>query len=118
MSAPQKFLGSHAYEYTHHSVQNAVFKLISEIILDEITEEIWEAEYFTLLVDETKDLLYTFECDVHKEFIGFRGTEDLNAESLSGAIQDEIKQIGINIKNLVAQGYDGAAVMSGRSSGV
>ena len=80
------------------------------------------------MVDETKDLsktellafviIYTFECDVHKEFIGFRGTEDLNAESLSGAIQDEIKQIGINIKNLVAQGYDGAAVMSGRSSGV
>ena len=86
------------------------------IILEEITEEIREAEYFTLLVDETKDLSkteqlafvirYTFECDVHEEFIGSRATEDLNAESLSGAIQDELKQIGINIKNLVAQGYD------------
>ena len=34
------------------------------------------------------------------------------------AIQDELKQIGINIKNLVAQGYNGAAVMSGKCSGV
>ena len=84
-------------------------------------------EYFTLLVDETKDLSktehafvvrYTFECDVHKEYIGFRATEDLNAESLSGAMQDEMKQIGININNVVALGYNGAAVMSGRCSGV
>ena len=115
-------------KYTHHSVQNAVLEILSEIILEEITEEIREAEYFTILVDETKDLSkteqltfvirYTFECDVHEEFIGFRATEDLNAESLSGAIQDELKQIGINIKNLVAQGYDGAAVMSGKCSGV
>ena len=80
------------------------------------------------MVVETKDLSkteqlafvvrYTFECDVHEEFIVFRATEDLNAESLSGAIQDEMKQIGININNLVAQGYDRAAVMSGRCSGV
>ena len=79
-------------------------------------------------VDETKDLSkteqlafvirYTYECNVHEEFIGFRATEDLNAESLSRTIQDELKQIGINIKNLVAQGYDGAAVISGKCSGV
>ena len=84
--------------------------------------------YFTLLVVETKDLSeteqlafvvrYTFEFYVHEEFIVFRATEDLNAESLSGAIQDEMKQIGTNINNLVVQGYDGAAVMSGRCSGV
>ena len=29
-----------------------------------------------------------------------------------------MKQIGINIKNVVAQGYDGAAIMSGKCSGV
>ena len=29
-----------------------------------------------------------------------------------------MKQIGININDLVAQGYDGAAMMSGRCSGV
>ena len=124
----EKLDGPRNAKYTHHSVQNAVLEILCEIILDEITEEIREAEYFTLLVDETKDLSkteqlsfvirYIFECDVHEEFIGFRPTEGLDAESLSNAIQDEMQQIGINIKNLVGQGYDGAAVMSGRYSGV
>ena len=76
-------------------MQNAVLEILSEIILEEITDEIREAEYFTLLVDKTKDLSkteqlafvikYTYECDVHEEFIGFRATEDINAESLSHA---------------------------------
>ena len=50
--------------------------------------------------------------------IGFRVAEGLTAESLSNSIQDEMKQIGVNIYNLVGQGYDGADVMSGKCAGV
>ncbi|XP_028395720.1 zinc finger protein 345-like [Dendronephthya gigantea] len=104
------------------------FPWLDDIILDEVTKEIQQAEYFALLVDETKDLSKqeqltfvlrsVFEYEVHGEFLGFRNAEELTAESLSDAIQDEMKQIGVNINNLVAQGYDGAAVMSGKCSGV
>ena len=115
-------------KYTHHTIQDAILEIFSDIILDEITKEINEAEYFALLVDETKDLSkqeqltfvlrYVFECEVREEFLGFRVAEGLTAESLSNAIQDEMKQIGVNIHNLVGQGYDGAAVMSGKCAGV
>lgn len=115
-------------KYTHHSVQNAILEILSDIILDEITEEVKEAEYFALLVDETKDLSkkeqlsfvlrYVYDCEIYEEFIGFRVAEDLTAEGLSDAIQDEMKRIGVNIQHLVGQGYDGAAVMSGKCSGV
>ena len=40
---------------THHTVQDAILEILRDIILDKITKEIQEAEYFTLLVDETKD---------------------------------------------------------------
>ena len=43
-------------KYTHYTVQDAILEILSDIILDGITEEIKEAEYFALLVDETKDL--------------------------------------------------------------
>ncbi|XP_028415016.1 zinc finger MYM-type protein 1-like [Dendronephthya gigantea] len=114
-------------KYTHHTLQDAILEILSDIILD-VTKEIQEAEYFALLVDETINLSkqeqftfvlrYVFEYEVHEEFLGFRNAKELTAESLSDAIQDETKQIGVNINNLVAQGYDGAAVMSGKCSGV
>jgi hypothetical protein len=43
-------------KYTHHTIQDAILEIFSDITLDEITKEIKEAEYFALLVDETKDL--------------------------------------------------------------
>ena len=43
-------------KYTHHTIQDAILEIFSDIILDEITKKIKEAEYFALLVDETKDL--------------------------------------------------------------
>ena len=57
-----------------------------------------------------------FNYEVHEEFLGFRAADGLTADSLSDAIQDELKQIGVSIHNLVGQGYDGAAVMSGKCS--
>ena len=115
-------------KYTHHTVRDAILEILSDIILDEIKEEIKEAEYFALLVDETKDLSkqeqltfvlrYVFNYEVHEEFLGFRAADGLTADSLSDAIQDELKQIGVSIHNLVGQGYDGAAVMSGKCAGV
>ena len=68
-------------KYTHHTIQDAILEIFSDIILDEITKEIKEAEYFALLVDETKDLSkqeqitfvlrYVFECEVREEFLNW-----------------------------------------------
>ena len=52
-------------KYTHHSMQNAVLEILSEIILEEITEEIREVEYFTISVDETKDIKNRVACICH-----------------------------------------------------
>ena len=115
-------------KYTHHSVQNALLEIMSDLVLQEIKSEVADAKLFSVLVDETKDLSkseqmsivirYFFDGEIHEEFLGFRKAEALNAQSLSEYIQEELRMCGIDIQNLVAQAYDGASVMSGSCSGV
>ena len=67
-----------------------------DIILEEIKEEIEDYKYFSVLVDETKDLSkqeqmsfvirYLYDGEVHEEFMGFRCAEGLDAELLSEGI--------------------------------
>ena len=42
-------------KYTHHMVQNALLDIMKDIILEQIKQELDEAEYFTILADESKD---------------------------------------------------------------
>ena len=53
---------------------------------------------------------------VNERFLGFVPAEDLTAESLIKYILDTLSKHNINVNNIVSQGYDGAAVMSGKCS--
>lgn len=120
--------GPNNAKYTHHSVQNALLKIMSDMILDEIKKEIQEANFFGLICDETKDLSkkeqisvvlrYFFDGAIHEEFIGFTYAESVDATSLHKYITERLLKIGIPIRSCVGQSYDGASVMSGQSAGV
>ena len=55
---------------------------------------------------------------VRERFLGFTDCPELDATSLATQIIGEVLRLGLNIKECVAQCYDGAAVMSGHFSGV
>lgn len=120
--------GPNNAKYTHHSIQNALLKIMSDTVLEQIKKEVTECKYFGLICDETKDLSkkeqiavvvrYFFDGVIHEEFIGFSYAESVNAESLHKYITDRLKTVGIPIKFCIGQSYDGASVMSGQSSGV
>ena len=56
---------------------------------------------------------------VHESFLEFQEAERLDAAGLTEKIIDCLERHGLNYKeNLIGQGYDGAAVMSGKHSGV
>ena len=42
-------------KYTHSSVQNAIINIMADMILYDIRKEILDAEYFSIIADETKD---------------------------------------------------------------
>lgn len=115
-------------KYTHHSIQNAILECMSELILGDIKEEIDQSTYCSVMADETKDLSkkeqlaivvrYLFEGNIHEEFVGLVVAEELNAEALCTYIREVLAELKIPAESIVAQGYDGASVMSGQCNGV
>jgi len=41
-------------KYTHHSIQNEIFCIMSWIVIESITNEVQTSKYFSVLADETK----------------------------------------------------------------
>ena len=94
-----------------------------------ILDEVRDAEYFSIIVDETKDIsktemislilrYYSCQNGIQEAFLEYRPAVGLTADSLSKIILKFIQDCGLDLNNLVGQGYDGAAVMSGTASGV
>ena len=91
---------------------------------------IQKAGYFSILVDETKDLskheqlaivvhyIDVYSAVVHEQFLSYIEPISLNAQSLSKYILDTLKLFYLDSKIIVSQGYDGTLVMSGHGSDV
>jgi hypothetical protein len=121
--------GSLAKRYTSKDIQNEILDTLAEMVREQIIEEVKESIYFSVLVDETKDvshkeqisfvLRYFAHKQVHESFIDFKPADGLNAQSLSALIVRTLTSYGLDIRScLVGQGYDGASVMSGVNNGV
>ena len=68
-------------KYIHHDIQSEIINIMAGMITSEISEEVKDAEYFALLVDETKDVskteqlsivvCYLHNDDIYEIFLGF-----------------------------------------------
>ena len=115
-------------KYTHHDIQNEILDIMANMIRDQISSEVQDAEMFALMVDESKDLSKTEQVSVVlryvkndkavEEFLHFTPADGLDAESLFATIKDTLSKCYIDHTACIAQCYDGAAVMSGVHNGV
>ncbi|KAL7398332.1 hypothetical protein ABVT39_007995 [Epinephelus coioides] len=115
-------------KYIHHNIQNEIFSVMANMLKKEISDEVKEAEYFALMVDESKDVskkeqisivvYYLKKGYVHEEFLHFAAADGLDAGSLLNSIKSTLSQCITDVKACIGQCYDGAAVMSGCHSGV
>ncbi|XP_034093508.1 zinc finger MYM-type protein 1-like [Gymnodraco acuticeps] len=116
-------------KYTSKGTQNEMLECLAEIVREDIIKEVKESEHFFILADETKDMKkieqlslvvrYYYNGVVQESFLEYQQAEHLDAASLTKKIISCLEKYGLEYKkNLVGQGYDGAAVMSGRCSGV
>lgn len=116
-------------KYTSSGIQNEILECFAEMVQTEIIKEVKVSEVFSVIADETKDLgkkeqvslvlRYYYNGTVHESFLNFQQAESLDAAGLSSMIIKCLEKYGLEYRtNLVGQGYDGAAVMSGRHSGV
>ena len=108
--------------------QNSMLTVLAECSLGYIISEVKSARYYTIIVDETKDvskkeqltlvLRYVLKGVVHERFVSYTHCEELNAAALTSYIYKALDSIHLDIKECVSQCYDGASVMSGAYSGV
>jgi hypothetical protein len=115
--------------YISKTTQNEIIELCGDQILKGIVIKVQKAQFFSIIADETSDsahqeqlcicVRYISEDNmVTEEFVGFGSVEDLTAASISQEIMVRMKTIGLDLKNCVGQGYDGASAMAGHKGGV
>jgi Domain of unknown function (DUF4371) len=116
-------------KYTDHKIQNELLLLIQTNITNQIIREIEKSKYFSVMIDETSDIANHEQVslviryiddlfNVFERFIGFGRTVSTSGESLFNLLISWVKQLGLNVRNIVGQCYDGASSMRGEYKGV
>lgn len=118
--------------YMSPIIQNEIINICGSIIQKKIISSIVDAGVFSILVDETADISgyeqmslcvrYTKQSEtcyiVKEDFLGFFRLEQTTGEYISNSIITLLRQLGLDCKNMVGQGYDGASAMKGSFKGV
>ncbi|CAI9741255.1 finger MYM-type 1-like [Octopus vulgaris] len=110
-------------------IQNDLIEAIHKVMLNEMQKEIDQAKFVSILVDETSDVsassqlstvlrYVTEDCVTKERFIGFSDVSaDRSANALSEHVFKCIETWECGNK-LIAQTYDGAAIMAGQLNGL
>lgn len=124
--------GSGKIKYLSPLLQNEIISSCNSVMKSKLVKEINDAQYFSILVDETCDIsnieqmslcvrYVVFENGSHcvkEHFLQFEPVSDLTGKGLASTILSSLESYGINLNGLRGQGYDGAANMSGKYNGV
>ena len=96
------------------------------MVVEELVAEANES--FIVVANRSSDILgkeqlsialrYTRGDKVNESFTGFVEMSSVSAESISVAILSHLFRIGVDLRKLIGQGYDGASTMAGHVSGV
>ena len=124
-----EFLDKKQLNYTSHEIKNEVLSIMSQSILRDKVKEIQFAVYFTIMVDETTDMLnkeqvvilFCWVSDqlvLHEDFIGLYETHSIEAKVLVDVIKDTLLRLNLKLQHCRGQCYDGASSMSGIRNGV
>ena len=117
------------FKGTSNRIQNDLIRAISSVIIKELMNEIKSADYVAILLDETSDISNASQLstviryikndgEATERFICFDNiSSDRSADALFSHIDNFISKNDLSRK-IVAQTYDGAAVMAGHLGGL
>ena len=98
-------------------------------ILREISKNIQNSVYYTIMADEETDssnkeqflvCLRWVDHDLvtHEELVGLYAVDNITSETLVNSLKDVLLRMGLSVQNCRGQCYDGANNMDGSKSGV
>lgn len=117
------------FKWVSHEVQNEILSLLSQYVQNYLINQIKNAKYFSIIIDETTDNSCTEQVsicfrkvddnfNISKLFLGFFVTEYSNYIALFTLITNVLTKFGLTISDCRGQCYDGAANVSGYISGL
>jgi len=115
--------------YLSPNSQNNLIDAIGCEVLDVIGDNVREADFFSVMMDETTDLGHLEQVAVVVRYCdnNFTATERLisvtespivTGEHLAEVLLNSLKRLHLDTRKLCAQTYDGASAMSGSRRGV
>ena len=114
--------------YTIAKIQNDMISLIGKVIQQNVVE-VKKAGFFSVIADETMDIsrleqmslcvrYVTNDFIINERFLGFWSTATTDGATLFALLTDILHSLGLSLKQVRAQCYDGASNMRGRYSGL
>jgi hypothetical protein len=102
--------------------------LLATAIRSEILRKVKEAKYFSVLLDCTPDGSHQEQMSliiryvdassspiiIEESFLGFMDVNDTTGQGLFDVLQDELKNLDLDIDNVRGQGYDNGSNMKGK----
>lgn len=118
-------------QYVSPKIQNEIIEICGKVIIDKIVSKVNEAKFFSILADETTDIsgIEQFTLCIRyvdnigsssylrEDFLKFVPVSDVTGEGLANTLLKTLREMKLKLEYLSAQGYDGAASMSGRFNG-
>ena len=120
--------------YLSPTIQNEMIDIIGKSILETVVSKVKEAGIFSVLMDETTDASHQEQVSVMVRFVDTTATVDTEVvterllgvvcaqqttgEALAELLLVVISRAGLNVQDIVGQGYDGGSNVSGGVKGV
>jgi hypothetical protein len=106
--------------------------LLASAIRYEIINKVKEAKYFSVILDCTPDISHQEQMSliiryvdtssdsicIEESSLGFLDINNTTRQGLFDALQNELKDLDLDIDNVRGQGYDNGSNMKGKNQGV
>ena len=102
---------------------------MSHEIIRKIVRNVNAANHYAIIADESTDISGKQQLSislrwvdanfaVHEDFVGLYEMNGADADKITAMITDTLLRLGLPLRRLRGQGYDGTSVMAGSTSGV
>ncbi|GBN58436.1 hypothetical protein AVEN_35297-1 [Araneus ventricosus] len=116
--------------YTSSFIQNELINRFGHLIYSQIVTNVRKSIFYFVLADETTDISQIDQFSlcvryvedqsykIKEDFLTFVPVYDVTGAGLANTVLETLLSLGVDLKKMRGQGYDGAATMRGQFRGV